>query len=222
MHFSTNKNLTLNPPPSYAKKVLLMDQAQQPQPTQPNQQTQQTAASYYNNHHKHTFQFSRTTLIGSMCVLLIALTFNILALYSQNTSTLQSHAAGNKTEQVLPQLPSGCIYQQVSGGMAVICPKATPTPLPPVPITIALPQLPPQCSWQTTGNGNKVSCVGNPVPIPTVAVTLPTQCSATDQNNVASCKDATNQNVTVPLPSLPGGCLYALLANKYYVVCSAN
>lgn len=211
------------------KKHYSMDPTQQP-PSQPQTQPQpqpqmqsQSAESYYNNQHKHGFQFSRATLIGSMCILLIALTFNVLALYSQNTSTLQSRASGPvKTEQVLPQLPSGCTYEQIKGGMAVVCPKATPTEAPPVPINITLPKLPPQCSWQTTPNGNKVSCGTAAVPIPTVPVTLPTQCSATNQNNVVSCKNAANQNVTVPLPSLPDGCLYALIAGNYYVVCEGN
>lgn len=195
--------------------------AQQPQTSQP-QQPQQTAESYYNKQHKHSFQLSRATLIGSMCILMIALTFNILALYSQNTSTLQSHAQSTKTEQVLPQLPSGCLYQKVNGGMAVVCPKATPTPMPPVSINISLPKLPPQCGWQTTASGSAVSCGGTAVPIPTVAVTLPAQCAATDQNNSVSCKNSANQNVTVPLPSLPGGCMYALIADKYDVVCEGN
>ncbi len=197
-------------------------QTQLVQPTPQAQQTQQSAESYYNNNHKHSFQLSRATLIGSMCILLIALTFNVLALYSQNPNTLQSHAAGIKTEQVMPQLPSGCTYQHINGGMAVVCPQATPTPMPPVSINIALPKLPPSCNWQTTVNGNKVTCQGALVPIPTVAVTLPAQCSATDQNNVVSCKNTANQNVTVPLPSLPEGCVYALLGGQYYVACSAN
>jgi len=197
-------------------------QNQQPQPAPQSQQPQQTAESYYNKHHKHIFQLSRSTLIGSMCILLIALTFNVLALYSQNPSTLQSHAQNTNTEQILPQLPSGCMYQKVNGGMAVVCPKATPTPMPPVSVNISLPKLPPQCNWQTTASGSAVSCGGTAIPIPTVAVTLPAQCAATDQNNAVSCKNTANQNVTVPLPSLPSGCMYALIANKYDVVCEGN
>jgi len=199
-----------------------MDPTQQTQPVQPPPQMQPTAESYYNKNHKHSFQLSRATLLGSMCILLIALTFNVLALFSQNTGTLQSHAQSVQTEQVLPQLPSGCLYQHVNGGMAVICPKATPTAAPSVPINIVLPKLPPQCNYQTTTDGSKIVCAGAAVPIPTAAVTLPPSCTATNQNNSVLCKNTANQTVSVQLPSLPAGCMYALIGGQYYVACAEN
>jgi hypothetical protein len=195
---------------------------QQPEQVQQTQSLQQQSASdYYNKYRKRSFFLSRLTVISSMAVLILALGINISLLYSHSQNTITSHAAEAQNPQtILPSLPAGCEYQQIKGGLKVVCPTPTPTIAVTVPINVALPQLPPQCTISTTTTGSAVHCT-TAIPIPTVAVTLPTTCSVTSQTNTLSCND-NNKIVPVPLPSLPSGCSYALTQGKYYVVCKSE
>src|SRR6185437_16930427 len=103
-------------------------------------QPQQSASDYYNKYKKRSFFLSRITVLSSMVVLIVALGINISLLYSHSTSTVASHAASSENSTTnLPSLPAGCDYQQVKGGFVVVCPTATPTPGPTVPINVALP-----------------------------------------------------------------------------------
>jgi hypothetical protein len=180
---------------------------------------QQSASSYYNKYRKRSFFLSRVTVLTSMVVLIITLGINISLLNSNTKTSVTSHAdTPSNPAKLLPTLPAGCIYQQTKGGLAVVCP--TPTPTIAVPINIALPQLPPQCTLSTATNGSEIHCT-TLVPIPTIAVTLPATCEVTNQLNTVSC-NVNNQVVPVPLPSLPGGCLYEQLAKKYYVACKSE
>ncbi|HWY79121.1 MAG TPA: hypothetical protein VNW29_02065 [Candidatus Sulfotelmatobacter sp.] len=181
----------------------------------------QTASEYYNKTRKRSFLFSRLTVITSMFLLVIALTINILALNAHDNATAKSHAATAENQQkLLPSLPTGCMYQQVRGGFIVVCP--TPTLTSTVSINVVLPKLPPQCNLETATRGNTIHCATPNTPIPTVAVTLPTTCVTTAHPKEVSCKNKVNQDITVPLPSLPIGCGYTLEANNYYVVCKSN
>lgn len=180
--------------------------------------TQESASTYYNKYRKRRFFFSRLTVLTSMLVLIITLGINISLLYSHDKSTVTSHAAMEQnTQQLLPKLPKGCIYQKSTNGLEVVCPTPTPT-IAMVPINVALPQLPPQCSLESSTKGSIITCT-KIVPIPTVAVTLPLSCQTASQSATVNCYE-NNKLMPVPLPSLPDGCMYKLFANKYYVVCS--
>jgi hypothetical protein len=182
---------------------------------------QESASAYYNKYRKRRFFFSRLTVLTSMLVLIVALGINISLLYSNDNSTIKSNAAAPENPQkILPKLPSGCIYQQTKKGLAVACPTPTPTPMAAVPINVALPQLPPQCTLESSTTGSKVSCTAI-VPIPTIPVTLPTTCQVASQSANVVCNE-NNEAVPVPLPSLPTGCSYKLVLNKYYVACVAS
>lgn len=182
---------------------------------------QESASTYYNNYRKRRFFFSRLTVLTSMLVLVIALGINISLLYSHDNSTLSSHAAEPENPQkLLPSLPAGCSYQQTTKGLAVVCPTPTSTINPAIPINVALPQFPPQCTLESSSTGSKVSCSAI-VPIPTTPVILPAICEAASQSAGAVCNE-NNQQITVPLPSLPGGCSYEFVLNRYYVVCKAE
>ena len=192
----------------------MLEESQTMEPTQ-----QQSASSYYNKYRKRSFFLSRVTVLTSMVVLIITLGINISLLNSNTKTTVTSHAdTPSNPTKLLPTLPAGCIYQQTKGGLAVVCP--TPTPTIAVPINIALPQLPPQCTLSTATGGSEIHCTAL-VPIPTVAVTLPATCEITNQLNTVSC-NVNNQIVPVPLPALPGGCMYEQLAKKYYVMCKSK
>lgn len=191
------------------------------EPQQNPTQSQQSASDYYNKYKKRSFFLSRITVLSSMLVLIIALGVNISLLYSHTQNTATTHAAEPENPQAnLPSLPVGCEYQQIKGGLKVVCPTPTPTLAASVPINVALPQLPPQCNLSSTSTGSEIHCT-SAVPIPTIAVTLPQTCEVTTQPNTLSCSD-NNKIVAVPLPSLPGGCSYILKANQYYVSCEAN
>jgi hypothetical protein len=183
---------------------------------------QQTAAEYYKKHRKHSF-FSRLTIFSSMAILLIVLAINISVLYSQDKSTTTSHAATpEQIEKLLPSLPQGCIYQHENGKVKVECHKPTPTIATIIPINVDLPKLPPDCSLTTSTTGSKIQCTDGNTPIPTVPVTLPANCTIANKPNSAACKNNSNDFVLVPLPSLPEGCSYKLVANQYFVVCEAK
>src|ERR1700722_5425663 len=188
-------------------------------PAPPSQQPQQSASDYYNKYRKRSFFLSRITVFTSMAVLIVALVVNISLLYSQEKNTTVTHADTpvNQT-QLLPSLPVGCAYEQMKKGLAVVCP--TPTPIPTltattsaVPINVALPALPPQCTIETSSQGNNLHCTAI-VPIPTIAVTSPSTCQTGNQTNMLSCT-VNSKIVPVPLPSLPGGCSYQEVTNKY-------
>jgi len=196
-----------------------MEPAQE-QPQKPIQEIpQESASAYYNSSRKRSFFLSRLTVFASMFVLLVVLTINISLLYSNDKSTISSHAAEPVNPiKLLPSLAQGCSYQKIKGELTVAC--ATPTPTITVPINVILPQLPPQCSLETTANGNKIHC-NTIVPIPTVPVTLPSTCQATNQTNKVSCTED-NQTVVAPLPSIPAGCSYQMREDKYFVQCQSE
>lgn len=184
---------------------------------------QETAASYYSRTRKRSFFYTRITVIASMFVLVIALIINIVALNTQGDSTTQSKAAGHENIQaLLPTLPAGCYYQQTTKGLLVACPTPTPTGTASAPVNIALPQLPPQCTLTTSTNGSTITCTPSHPPIPTVAVTLPQTCVATNELNKVTCRNALGQMITAPLPSLPRGCSYQKVKDNYYVVCDVK
>src|SRR6266568_1571449 len=181
--------------------------------------TQQSAAEYYKKHRKRSF-FSRLTIISSMTILLVVLSINVSALYSQDKSTISSNASTpENVEKNLPSLPAGCVYQHIQGKVKVDCPKTAPTIVSTVPIDVQLPKLPPECSFETSTNGSKITCSSHTTPIPTVPVILPPTCVISYQQDSVACKNSSNQKVTVHLPSLPEGCSYSLVANNYYVTC---
>lgn len=154
-----------------------------------------------------------------MLVLVIALVVNLVALNSQDTSTISSHAStGENPVKNLPSLPAGCVYQHTIHGEKVVCPTNEPTKAINFPINIALPELPPECHFATTTNGDTLQCTPSHEPIPTVPVQLPTDC-VTAQNNMLVCKNTYGKSVRVPLPSLPAGCMYSFESNTYNVVC---
>lgn len=185
------------------------------------EEIQQTAAAYYNNNKKRSFFFSRVVIIVSMVVLVIALGVNVVALYSNDTSTVKSHASAPESQTqkaLLPSLPAGCVYKQAQKGFAVFCPTPTPAQIT-SPVHVSLPNLPAQCTLETSTNGTSIRCTSPHDPIPTAPVTLPTNCITTNQTNKVVCTDNQNQSAIYPLPSLPEGCSYALEAKQLFVVC---
>jgi hypothetical protein len=195
-----------------------MDQTAQPQQGE----AQESAVAYYNKNRKRSFLFSRITVIASMFILIIALGVNIYALNSQGQGTYKSNAATQENQtKILPKIPNGCRYQQIPGGLTVVCPSVAPTSAA-SPISVVLPQLPPQCSLETTASGSAVACSSPNVPIPTEPVTLPKTCTIANQPDTVSCRKNSNQIQSVPLPSLPKGCTYSLLGDNYYVSCLAK
>lgn len=201
----------------------MLEKNQSMEPTQqpPQQEQIQSAVAYYNKNRKRSFLFSRITVVFSMFILVVALGINIFSFYSQDTQTTQTHASTPENQKkLLPSLPAGCGYKEIKGGMTVVCPSAQPT-VASVTINVVLPQLPHQCGYETSTRGNIIHCTDSTTPIPTVPVTLPATCVATNQHYVVICK-SDKENELVPLPSLPGGCSYALVQNNYYVVCKSN
>jgi hypothetical protein len=189
---------------------------------QEKEQIQESAVAYYNKNRKRSFLFSRITVVASMFILIIALGVNIYALYSQGQNTYKSNAATQENPiKILPKIPAGCKYQQVPGGLTVVCPTAAPTTAA-SPISVVLPQLPPQCSLESTGIGSAVTCTSSNVPIPTVIVPLPKTCTITNEPNTVTCRKNGNPVQTVQLPPLPKGCVYSLVSNNYYVSCQAK
>ena len=158
-----------------------------------------------------------------MAVLVVALGVNILVLTTTKNSTLKSNAYSDTTStQNLPALPQGCSYQKAANGLSVVCPTPTPTPLATIPISVSLPKLPDSCSIQTSASGSAIQCSTPNTPIPTIPVTLPANCTATPQADIAACKNSDGKFVVVPLPALPDGCSYGLQGNKDYVSCTAQ
>lgn len=185
--------------------------------------TQETASEHYNASGKRTFLFSRITVMVAMIVLVLTLGINIVVLTSTHNNTIKSNAySPANPEKNLPSLPAGCSYQQAKKGLAVVCPTATPTPIATVPINVTLPKLPPQCTLETSQSGSIIHCSTPQTSIPTVPVTLPTNCVTTPQATIAACKDTEGKFIAVPLPALPGGCSYTLQSTKDYVACEAR
>lgn len=195
-----------------------MEQTAQPE----KDQIQESAVSYYSKNRKRSFLFTRITVVASMCILVIALGVNIYALSSQNQGTYKSNAATKENPvKLLPKIPAGCKYQQLSGGLTVVCPTAAPTSEATSPINVVLPQLPPQCSLESTASGSAVQCSSPNVTIPTAPVTLPKSCTIASQPDTVSCvKNGIQESVS--LPSLPKGCDYNLVEGNYYVACKAE
>lgn len=184
--------------------------------------TQQSAAEYYKHHRKRSV-ITRITILSSMAILLLVLGINISVLYSQDQSTIQSHASSPQDMvTLLPSLPSGCVYEHVNKKVKIDCLKATLTPTTNIPINVALPDLPSECSFISSTTGSAMQCTATHTPIPTTPVNLPTTCTIANKPNTVTCRYGNNQTVTLPLPKLPDGCLYFLGANKYYVVCETK
>lgn len=182
--------------------------------------TQESASTYYNKYRKMRFFFSRLTVLTSMIVLIITLVINISLLYSHDKNTITTHAATEQNiQQVLPKLPVGCLYKKTNKNYEVECPTPTPA-VDPISINVPLPALPPQCTLESSTSGSKIYCT-LPVPIPSVAVTLPSTCQTASQSASVSCIE-NNKQVLVPLPSLPESCQYKLLYGKNYVECEAR
>jgi hypothetical protein len=71
-----------------------------------------------------------------------------------------------------------------------------------------------------SAQGIRVSCSSAQPPIPTVAVRALTSCVVGNEQNTLTCTNAQSQEVAVPLPSLPGGCEYKLVAKNYFIDCN--
>lgn len=195
-----------------------MEQSEQPE----KDQIQESAVSYYSKNRKRSFLFTRITVVASMCILVIALGVNIYALSSQNQGTGKTNAATKENPvKLLPKIPAGCKYQQLSGGLTVVCPTAAPASEATSPINVVLPQLPPQCRLESMANGSAVQCSSPSIPIPTAQVPLPKSCTIATRPDAFTClKNGTQE--TVSFPSLPKGCEYNLVEGNYYVACNAD
>lgn len=189
-------------------------------------QPQESISSYYNEGRKRSFFFSRLFVIVSMIILVVALSINISVLYSQDRTSTTSSADSGKNQTNLPSLPEGCEYQTIDKGVGVVCPTNTPQVRPTLaanpefPMNVRLPKLPSQCEYLNSANGVRVSCSSAQPPIPTVAVRALTSCTPGNKKDTLTCTDTKNQAVAVPLPSLPAGCEYKLVARNYFIDCN--
>lgn len=177
-----------------------------------------SATTYYNSKRKRSFLYSRLTVVVSMVILVGVLAFNVNTLYHDQTA-LQSRASEQPNTNSLPKLPNGCDYKPVTNGFEVVCSTPTPTVASAHAIGVTLPQLPQTCSLQSLTGGNRIVCTTR-VPIPTVPVTLPANCTAAQADKVTCVEN--NQNVVNPLPSLPGGCVYKQVGQTYFVFCQSQ
>lgn len=188
-----------------------------------------SAQHYYNTARRRSFFYSRLFVILSMFILLAGLGLNLSFFYSNQKTSVASHASSGDSPAELPALPSGCAYQTQNNRSVVVCPSANPSAQPveqtatQFPIAIELPQLPSQCHYQTTNKGYKVSCLNSQNPIPTTLVTLPQACSVPTRinNQLVQCKNASGKTVAVPLPKLPEGCEYIKQQNTLSIACSS-
>lgn len=189
---------------------------------------QETATTYYNEGRKRSFFFSRFFVILSMLILVVTLSINISVLYSQNRTSTTSKADSGTNQANLPPLPEGCEYQTVEKGVVVVCPTKASKPSPTLavnsefPMYVRLPKLPAQCEYLNSAQGTRVDCSSAQPPIPTVAVRALTSCLPGDKKDTLTCTDEKNQSITVPLPSLPGGCIYKLVAKNYFIDCNTT
>lgn len=189
-------------------------------------QPQESLASYYNEGRKRSFFFSRLFVVLSMLVLVIALSINISVLYSEDRTSTTTSANSGKNQANLPPLPEGCEYQTVDKGVIVVCPTDAPQISPTLaansefPMNVRLPKLPSQCEYMNSANGVSISCSSAQPPIPTVAVRALTSCLPGDEKDTLTCTNEHNQAVAVPLPSLPAGCGYKLVARNYFIDCN--
>jgi len=181
-----------------------------------------SAQNYYNPARKRSFFYSRLFVILSMVVLVIGLSINISLLYSNQKTSTTSHAASQDT---LPSLPAGCIYEKANNKVGIVCPtpdlsqQTTKQMKEKYPIVITLPSLPVQCHYFTTNNGYKIACA-NPLPqIPNTPVTLPPACSTIANSNTIRCLDEKNQPINVQLPLLPQGCSYSKGPGGLVIAC---
>jgi hypothetical protein len=201
--------------PNYAKDVAM--------------EQQETAISYYNDHRKRSFFLSRLFVIISMLVLVVALSINISVLYSEERASGTSRASSNNNQTNLPALPEGCEYQTKEDGVVVVCPtdapSATPTLAanPKFPIGVDLPELPASCGYEASGEGLAIKCeTTTSAIIPTVPVRTVTSCNVGTEKDTLICREASGERVIVPLPKLPKGCEYQIVARNYFVNCKAN
>jgi hypothetical protein len=189
-----------------------------------------SAQHYYNAARKRSFFYSRLFVILSMFILIIGLSFNLSLLYSNQKTTVASHAATKDSDGTLPKLPSNCLYTTVNNKVEIVCPSPTPSPVDEkharsnYPIAITLPQLPAACYYQTTNAGYAISCANPQTIIPPTQVPLPGGCApskiASDKS--ISCTDKANKNVLVPLPELPQGCNYNTSQTGVFIACVVN
>ncbi|MBA3723921.1 MAG: hypothetical protein H0W89_03420 [Candidatus Levybacteria bacterium] len=192
------------------------------------EQSQETATSYYNHSRKRSFFFSRLIVIFSMLILVIALGINITVLYSEERTSATTRASAGDSQSNLPALPKGCEYQSKEKGVIVVCPTATPELSPTLaanpkfPISVELPELPAPCDYEASGDGLAVTCTSAAAVIPTVPVRTLTSCIAGTEKDTLICHEASNEKVLVPLPPLPKGCEYQLVAKNYFISCKAS
>ncbi len=192
------------------------------------EQPQETATSYYNPSRKRSFFLSRLFVVFSMFILIIALGINISVLYSEERTSATTRASAANTQSNLPVLPKGCEYQSKDKGVIVVCPTATPELSPTLaanpkfPIAVELPELPAPCDFEASGEGLAIKCTSATAIIPTVPVRTLTSCLVGTEKDTLICREATNEKVIVPLPPLPKGCEYQLVAKNYFVSCKAN
>lgn len=190
------------------------------------EQSLDSATNYYNNNRKRSFFLSRIFVIVSMLVLVVTLGINISVLYSQQRTSTTSQAASVSKPSDLPTLPKGCEYQSKGKGVVVVCPTESPKVTGTTeaneqfPINVRLPKLPAQCDYIDSAAGIALQC-GSPKPVvPTVAVSEITSCVPGATKDTLDCSDAQSKKVVVALPSLPQGCVYKLVATKYFVDCN--
>lgn len=194
------------------------------------EQPQETATSYYNHSRKRSFFFSRLFVVFSMLILVIALGINISVLYSEERTSATTRASTAANQSNLPVLPKGCEYQSKEKRVIVVCPTATPELSPTLaanpkfPIAVELPELPASCDYEASGEGLAVKCTSTTaiILIPTVPVKTLTSCFPGTQKDTLVCSEAANEKVIVPLPPLPKGCEYQLVAKNYFVSCKAT
>lgn len=190
------------------------------------EQPQESISSYYNEGRKRSFFFSRFFVIVSMIVLVTALGINISVLYSQDRTSTTTRADSGNNQTNLPPLPEGCEYQTIDEKVVVTCPTKEPEVQPTragnpeFPMNVRLPKLPAQCEYMNSTKGVRVSCSATQPPIPTVAVRALTSCQPSEKKDTLTCTSASNNPVAVPLPSLPEGCTYKLVARNYFIDCN--
>ncbi len=190
-------------------------------------QNVETATSYYNAHRRKSFFLSRLFVLISMLVLIVTLGINVAVLYQQRTSAT-TRASGPVGQNNLPALPQGCEYQTKQNGVVVVCPTDKPNASPTLasnpefPIKVELPELPEPCTYASSNGGFAVNCSSPNVVIPTSAVRTVTSCQVGTEKDTLICRETDNDKVVVPLPPLPQGCEYQVVARNYFVACKPN
>lgn len=191
-------------------------------------QNVETATSYYNSNRRKSFFLSRLFVLISMLVLVVTLSINVAILYSQQRTSTTTQASGTANQNNLPDLPKGCEYQTKQNGVEVVCPTGAPEASPTLasnpkfPINVELPELPETCTYAASNGGFAVNCSTPNAIIPTAAVRTVTSCQVGTEKDTLICREVDDQKVVVPLPSLPEGCEYQVVARNYFVSCKAS